>query len=50
MQNWAEMGWDLKSTNKDFFKKKIYGPFLGMGLNCSKATEPLRWGSLLFTT
>ena len=30
--------------------KKLYGPFLWMGFNCLKAAEPLRWGSLLFTT
>ena len=34
-----------------FFKKeKLYGPFLWMGFNCLKATEPLRGGTLLFTT
>ena len=31
-------------------KKKIYGPFSWMGLNCPRATESLREGSLLFTT
>ena len=31
-------------------KKKLYGPFLWMGFNCLKATEPLWGGSLLFTT
>ena len=30
-------------------KKKPYGPFLWMELNCLKATEPLRGGTLLFT-
>ena len=30
--------------------KKVCGPFLWMGLNCLKATEPLRGDSLLFTT
>ena len=30
--------------------KKLYGPFLWMGLNCLKATELLGGGSLLFTT
>ena len=30
-------------------KKKLYGPFLWMGFNCLKATEPLRGGTLLFT-
>ena len=28
----------------------LYGPFLWMGFNCLKASEPLRGGSLLFTT
>ena len=31
-------------------KKQLYGPFSWIGLNCPKATEPLREGSLLFTT
>ena len=31
-------------------KKKLCGPLLWMGFNCLKATEPLRGGSLLFTT
>ena len=31
-------------------KKKLYGLFLWMGLNCLKAIEPLRGDSLLFTT
>ena len=36
---------------EEFFKKlKLYGPFLWMGFNCLKAIEPLRGGSLLFTT
>ena len=30
-------------------KKKPYGPFLWMGFNCLKATEPLQGDSLLFT-
>ena len=30
-------------------KEKLYGPFLWMGFNCLKATEPLRGGTLLFT-
>ena len=30
--------------------RKLYGPFLWMGFNYLKATEPLRGGSLLFTT
>ena len=29
---------------------KLFGPFIWMGFNCLKATEPLRGGSLLFTT
>ena len=33
----------------NFFKEKLYGPFLWMGFNCLKATEPLRGGTLLFT-
>ena len=28
---------------------KLYGSFLGMGLYCLKATEPLQGDSLLFT-
>ena len=31
-------------------KQKLYGPFSWMGFNCLKATEPLRGGSLPFTT
>ena len=30
--------------------KKFYDLFLQMGFNCLKAIEPLRGGSLLFTT
>ena len=30
-------------------KKELYGPFLWMGFNCLKTTEPLLGGSLLFT-
>ena len=30
--------------------KKLYGLFLWMGFSCLKATEPLRGGSLLFST
>ena len=33
----------------NFLKKKPYGPFLWMGFNCLKATEPLRGDNLLFT-
>ena len=33
-----------------YFLKKLYDPFLLMGFNCLKATEPLQGGSLLFTT
>ena len=32
------------------FKKKLFGLFLWMRFWCLKATEPLRGGSLLFTT
>ena len=31
-------------------KKTLYGPFLWLGFNCFKTTEPLQGGSLLFTT
>ena len=31
-------------------KNKLHDPFLWMGFNCLKATDPLRGGSLLFTT
>ena len=31
-------------------EKKLYGPFLWMGLNCLQAIEPLRRDSLLFIT
>ena len=37
------------SFNQNFLKK-LYGPFLWMGFNYFKATEPLQGGSLLFTT
>ena len=48
------MVWNmLKVNNKDTrtrpYKKKLYGPFLWMGFNRIKATEPLQGGSLLFT-
>ena len=39
--------WNFKL---DLFKKINYGPFLCMGFNCLKATEPLWIDSLLFTT
>ena len=29
---------------------KLYSCFLWMEFNCVKATEPLQWNSLLFTT
>ena len=35
---------------KKLFLKKLHGPFLLMGFNCLKNTEPLRGSSLLFTT
>ena len=34
----------------NFSWKKLYGPFLWMGFNYPKATEPRRGGTLLFTT
>ena len=34
----------------DLKKPQLYGPFLWMTFNCLKATEPLRGGSLLFTS
>ena len=30
--------------------KKLYDPFLWLGHNCLKGTEPLRWDSLLLVT
>ena len=44
---WPLCAWDGVKT---FFKTKLYGPFLWMGFNYLMATEPLRGGSLLFTT
>ena len=41
--------WVLFTVLLLFKKKKPYGPFLWMELNCLKATEPLRGGTLLFT-
>ena len=35
---------------KLFLQQELYNPFLWMGFNCLKATEPLRGDSLLFTT
>ena len=40
----------MHPLKKKTFKKKLYGPFLWIGFCCLKATEPLRGGSLLFTT
>ena len=41
----------VKNNEKLFYiKKKLYGPFLWMGFNCIKGTEPPRRDSLLFTT
>ena len=34
----------------EFALKKLYGHSLWVGFNCLKGTEPLREGSLLFTT
>ena len=36
--------------SQNFFKAKFYGPFLWMGFNYLMATEPLRVGSLLFSS
>ena len=33
-----------------FCLKKLYGPFLWIGFNCLKVTEPLQGDILLFTT
>ena len=38
--------WDSKLS----LNFKLYGPFLWMGFNCLKATEPLQGDSLIFTT
>ena len=38
---------DFKTWKKK--KKKLYGHFLWMGVNCLKATKSRWWGSLLFT-
>ena len=35
---------------KLLLSKKPYGPFLWMGFNCLKSTEPLQGDSSLFTT
>ena len=45
----------LTESNKyqipyDLYDLKLYDPFLWMGFNCLKATEPLQGGSLLFIT
>ena len=39
-----------QSSRQEFLSSFLYGPFLQIGLNCLKATEPLRADSLLFTT
>ena len=39
-----------KETNCYMKNLKLYDPFLSMGFNCLKASEPLQGGSLLFTT
>ena len=39
------IAWKVSITTK-----KLYGPFLWIGLNCLKATEPQRGDSLLFIT
>ena len=41
----------LPLKNKEIIlHEKLYGPFLWLGFNCLKATEPLRGESFLFTT
>ena len=40
----------VKNKEKNYLNENLYGPFLWMGLNCLKATEPLRKDSLLFPT
>ena len=40
----------LKSVIQTSASKKLYGPFLWMGLHCLKATGPLWGDSLLLTT
>ena len=47
-------GFWMSFEAKDCFQRqkylKLYGPFLWMGFNCLKATQPLWGDSLLFTT
>ena len=46
--NFFQVFYSLEGLNVVFLK--LYGPFLWIGLNGLKATQPLRGGSLLFTT
>ena len=45
-----ESNWYWLVTLTYFRLKNFNDPFLWMGFNCLKATEPLLWCSLLFTT
>ena len=40
----------VNNKERNILHEKLYGPFLWMGFNCLKATEPLRGVSFLFTT
>ena len=40
MQTSPQILYDIEVLNLN-----LYGPFLWMGFNCLKATEPLRWGN-----
>ena len=44
------IAFDLMSAFKLKNLKKLFGPFLWMGFNCLKTTEPMRGDSLLFNT
>ena len=47
---WNSYLWNVSDTLGKTLKKLCgYGPFLWIGFNCLKATEPLRGDSLLFT-
>ena len=52
LQHTLQFGHPSVSLNEVEIKNflKLYDPFLWMGFNCLKATEPLRGDSLLFTT
>ena len=45
-------GWVLFNVSNIFLKNNFisYSPFLWMGFKCLKAIEPLRGGTLFFTT